>query len=327
MACSRDKIRGDNTPMVQGVVTLGTRTDVGMKRSSNQDAFCALVGPNAPSGSDALLAVADGMGGHKAGEVASEMAIRGLIAKLSRDGVRANATDGLVPTLQRTISELNAEIHTAAARPETRGMGTTLTAAVLVGNALTIGHVGDSRAYLLRDGKLQQLTQDHSWVAEQVARGILKPEEAEVHSRRNILTRAIGVDPKIQVDGMTVEVKNGDVLLICSDGVHSLIRDDEIAKLLSSGDPKSSSGEIVDLANAKGGNDNITVVVSRIDSFNTRATSSQGVHDMTTVATGAASPSRSRSVGITAVRVLLAPLWVPPWLLYRLFRSLFRRMR
>ena len=262
-------------PVVRSVVTLGARSDVGMTRSTNEDAFCALAGPDAPSGSDALLAVADGMGGHKAGEVASEMAIRGLVAKLSRDGVAAQVTGGLVRTLQRTISELNAEIHRAGSRPETRGMGTTLTVAVLAGSALTIGQVGDSRAYLLRDGKLQQLTQDHSWVAEQVARGMLTSGEAEVHPWRNILTRAIGVDPSVQVDGMTVEVRKSDVLLVCSDGVHALVRDDEIAKLLAGGDPESSSQEIVDLANAKGGIDNITVVVARIDSVNSRAGSSQ----------------------------------------------------
>ena len=275
MAGSGDVKRKDDEAVVRSVVTLGARSDVGMTRSTNEDAFCALAGPDAPPGSDALLAVADGMGGHKAGEVASEMAIRGLVARLSRDGVAAQVTGGLVRTLQRTISELNAEIHRAGSRPETRGMGTTLTAAVLAGSALTIGHVGDSRAYLLRDGKLQQLTQDHSWVAEQVARGMLTSGEAEVHPWRNILTRAIGVDPSVQVDGMTVEVTKGDLLLVCSDGVHALARDDEIAKLLAGGDPESSSQEIVDLANAKGGIDNITVVVARIDSVNSRAGSSR----------------------------------------------------
>ena len=265
-------------PVVRSVVTLGARSDIGMTRSANEDAFCALAAPNAPSGSDALLAVADGMGGHKAGEVASEMAIRGLVARLSRDGVAAQVTGGLVQALQLTIGELNAEVHRAGSRPETRGMGTTLTAAVITGRALTIGHVGDSRAYLLRDGELQQLTQDHSWVAEQVAGGVLTPAEAEVHPWRNILTRAIGVEPGVQVDGMTVEVTKGDLLLVCSDGVHALVRDDEISGLLAGGDPQSSSREIVDLANAKGGIDNITVVVARIDSVNSREGPARPVH-------------------------------------------------
>ena len=265
-------------PVVRSVVTLGARSDIGMTRSANEDAFCALAGPDAPAGADALLAVADGMGGHKAGEVASEMAIRGLVARLSRDGVAAQVTGGLVQALQLTIGELNAEIHRAGSRPETRGMGTTLTAAVITGRALTIGHVGDSRAYLLRDGELQQLTQDHSWVAEQVAGGVLTPAEAEVHPWRNILTRAIGVEPGVQVDGMTVEVTKGDLLLVCSDGVHALVRDDEISGLLAGGGPQSSSREIVGLANAKGGIDNITVVVARIDSVNSREGPARPVH-------------------------------------------------
>ena len=257
-------------PVARSGVTLGARSHVGMTRSTNEDAFCALAGPDAPAGADALLAVADGMGGHKAGEVASEMAIRGLAARLSRDGVAAQATGGPVRALRRTIGELNAEIHRAGSRPETRGMGTTLTAAVITGSSLTIGHVGDSRAYLLRDGKLRQLTRDHSWVAEQVAGGVLTPGEAEVHPWRSILTRAIGVEPGVQVDGMTLEVTEGDLILVCSDGVHALVGDDEISGLLAGGGPQSSSREIVDLANAKGGIDNITVVVARIDSVDPR---------------------------------------------------------
>ena len=264
-------------PVVRSVVTLGARSHVGMTRSTNEDAFCALAGPDAPAGADALLAVADGMGGHKAGEVASDMAIRGLVAGLSCDGMAAQAKGGLVAALQRTISELNADIHRAGSRLETRGMGTTLTAAVLAGSALTIGHVGDSRAYLLRDGKLRQLTQDHSWVAEQVAGGVLTPGEAEAHPWRNILTRAVGVEPGVQVDGITIEITKGDLLLVCSDGVHALVRDDEISRLLAGGGPQSSSREIVDLANAKGGIDNITVVVARIDNVNSREGSSRPV--------------------------------------------------
>ena len=265
-------------PVVRSVVTLGARSHVGMTRSTNEDAFCALAGPDAPAGADALLAVADGMGGHKAGEVASEMAILGLVARLSRDGVAAQVTGGPVRALRRTISELNAEIHRAGSRPETRGMGTTLTVAVLAGSALAIGHVGDSRAYLLRDGKLRQLTQDHSWVAEQVAGGVLTPGEAEVHPWRSILTRAIGVEPGVQVDGMTVEVTEGDLILVCSDGVHALVGDDEISGLLAGGGPQSSSREIVDLANAKGGIDNITVVVARIDGVDPREGPDRPVH-------------------------------------------------
>ena len=168
MGKNRGKTTIGGASMVQCRITLGTLSHIGRKRSSNEDSFCALAGPDAPCGSDALLAVADGLGGHKAGEVASEMAIRGLIVRLSCDNDTRIIREGLVSRLKRAFMELNTEIHTAAALPETRGMGTTLTAAVIVGSTLAIGHVGDSRAYLLREGNIQQLTQDHNWLAGQV---------------------------------------------------------------------------------------------------------------------------------------------------------------
>ena len=191
---------------VRAALTLGSRSHVGMKRSTNQDAFCAMVGGNAPPGTDALLAVADGMGGHQAGEVASDMAIRGLVAKLSQSGAVSSTEDGYATALRRAFAEINSEIRAAATRPETRGMGTTLTAAVLAGDRLTVSHVGDSRAYLLRDGRLWQLTQDHSWVAEEVAKGRLTPQEAVEHPRRNILTQAMGIDSRVDPHSSTVPV-------------------------------------------------------------------------------------------------------------------------
>ena len=256
--------------MIQTLVTLGTLSHVGKKRSSNQDSFCALADAGAPPGIDTLLAVADGMGGHKAGEVASGMAIQFLINRLSLAGATVQPMNDTLSRLKQTFGELNTEINVAAALPETRGMGTTLTAAVIVGNTLTIGHVGDSRAYLFRDDRIRQLTHDHSWVADQVAKGIMTSTEAETHPWRNILTRAVGIDPSIDVDSVALEIRKDDLFLICSDGVHSLIRDDELVNALTgSDDPQSSCREIVNLANAKGGNDNITVVISRIDSLST----------------------------------------------------------
>lgn len=306
---------------VHSVMTLGSNTDVGMRRSTNQDDYCAILSPNSPSGSDALLAVADGMGGHQAGEVASRMVIRGLIDRLSRDRSSVTWPGSLGPTLQRTIGELNTEVHAAAARPETRGMGTTLTAAVLMGNSLTIGHVGDSRAYLLRDGGLKQLTNDHSWVAEQVARGMISAEDAERHPRRNILTRAIGVDPRVQVDATSIEVRPDDILLICSDGLHSLVSDNEIARVLSGRDPQSASQELIDLANSKGGNDNITVIVTRIEGFAAGTGETAVFHDMATVTSGsAAKPGRGRAALHMTGRIILFPIWAPWWLIKRVFR-------
>lgn len=320
MARRSNEAKGEGS-VTHSVLILGTRSHVGMKRSSNQDAICALVGPNAPPGTDALLAVADGMGGHQAGEVASALAIRGLVSKLS-GGLATRGTGGLVPVLQRAMGELNTEIHEAGHRPETRGMGTTLTAAVIVGDALTIGHVGDSRAYLLRDGTMRQLTLDHSWVAEQVAQGVLTPQEAQEHPRRNILTRAMGVDPRVQVDGVTMKLVVGDVLLLCSDGLHGLVSDDKTAKVLNSQDPGPASQEMVDLANANGGTDNISVVVAQFGGVGP----SSSAHGRTTLAASARLSRKLGLLGITT-RVLFLPAWFPFWLLHRLFIAPFRRRR
>ena len=311
----------------RGAVTLGTRSDVGLKRSSNEDNFCALVGPNAPPGTEAILAVADGMGGHLAGEVASEMAIRGLVDKLSRPNAVAWSTGSSAPVIQRTVEELNAAIHAAASRPETRGMGTTLTAAVLAGGILTIGHVGDSRAYLLRDGNLQQLTRDHSWVAEQLDKGMLTPRAAAEDPRRNILTRALGVQPRVQVDGLSIRVAAGDILLICSDGLHSLVKDDEIARALAQDNPQSSSRKLVDVANARGGDDNVTVVVARVDTVRPAAETRGNIHQQPTLVAVGGGPSRKRSSLAKVAQVLLSPVRGLVWLCSLPLRVLFRRRR
>ena len=327
MASHKDSGQIVGAPDVHSVLALGSLTHVGLKRSANQDDFCAILSPNSPSGSDALLAVADGMGGHQAGEVASRMVIRGLIGKLAKLGGSGTWPGGLGAVLQRTIGDINSEVHSASRRPETRGMGTTLTAAVLMGNTLTIGHVGDSRAYLLRDGNLTQLTQDHSWVAEQVARGAIRPEDAERHPRRNILTRAIGVDARVHVDATSIEVREGDVLLICSDGLHSLVTDGEIKRALTKGSPQLCSQGLVDLANAKGGNDNITVIVTRIEGFSPSTGATMAFHDMATILSGGAlTPGPNRAL-LIAARIVLFPIWGPWWLVKSIFRLLSGRGR
>ena len=310
---------------VRAALTLGSRSHVGMKRSTNQDAFCAMVGGNAPPGTDALLAVADGMGGHQAGEVASDMVIRGLVAKLSQSGAVASTEDGYATALRRAFAEINSEIRAAATRPETRGMGTTLTAAVLAGDRLTVSHVGDSRAYLLRDGRLWQLTQDHSWVAEEVAKGRLTPQEAAEHPRRNILTQAMGIDSRVDPHSSTVPVLAGDVLFLCSDGLHGLVNDVEIARMLANQVPGAVSQEMVNLANARGGHDNITVVVGRIDSVNPRTGATNLAHRMTTLPGGVRASRRSRLNSV--LRILSAPFWFPVWVLCRLLSAPFRRRK
>ena len=233
----------------RSAVTLGSLTDLGMKRSGNEDAYLAVAGANAPARSDALLAVADGMGGHLAGEVASAMAIQGLVNRFTKDGRKEQATGEPEPhaaRLQRAVQEINSEVFRGAARPESKGMGTTLTASLLAGSTLFIAHVGDSRAYRLRKRKLVQLTQDHSWVAEEVARDALTPQQAEKHPARNVLTRALGMADKVQVDSVAVQVEEGDIILYASDGLHGLVSDEEIGRILSTEEPQQACRSLVD---------------------------------------------------------------------------------
>ena len=313
MARSRNRTRRVLDSSVQAEITVGRRSHVGVRRPSNEDQYCALKAPNAPFGSDALLAVADGMGGHQAGEIASEMAIRGLVDRLASLESDPPRRVGLDLVLSGAVAELNGEVHEASARPEQRGMGTTLTAAVLIGDRMTIAHVGDSRAYIHRDGQLRQLTVDHSWVAEQVARGGLTPEEAEKHPNRNIITRAIGLAGSVDIDTKVVAIRKGDVILLCSDGLTTMVNDHDIARVLSNGAPQEASDEFVDLANDRGGEDNITVVVARVDMIGPRSQDGHRIHSVRTMI----SDGSTRSSGEGIVNRLGSP--------FRLFVSLVMR--
>jgi protein phosphatase len=321
----------DDTPTVAAIassLTLGSLTHVGMKRSSNEDSHCALVGPNAPPGSDALLAVADGMGGHAAGEVASAMAIQGIRSRLSRDGLGEASQLGALDyerLMKQVVQDLNSEVREGAQQPATMGMGTTLTTALILGPLVIIAHVGDSRAYLFRKGKMQQLSQDHSWVAEEVARGAITESQAREHPRRNILTRALGVAADVEVDTSAHELEEGDVLLLCSDGLHGLVGDEEIARTSTAFDPQEACEVLVQRANDLGGNDNVTVVIVRIDRLGDpgiRSYDQQERHQQTTV-NMAAEKSSARGIP-RPLKILLSPIWVPAWLAYKLARLLFR---
>jgi len=237
-------------------------TDVGRRRESNQDSL--LVAPER-----GLYAVADGMGGHAAGEVASHIAIEALSEVLrdsafDRDDVDARQAGS---RLQDAFVEGNQRIcDSVVTRGEWRGMGTTIVALVTLKDRAIIGHVGDSRAYLLRDGTLRRLTDDHSWVSEQVRMGLMTDEEAHRHPMRNIVTRALGNRPALDVDINEAEVLPLDVFLLCSDGLNSMLTDREIFETLqkSRSDPEEACRGLVDAANAKGGEDNITVIVCRL---------------------------------------------------------------
>ncbi len=230
----------------------GSRTDIGCVRDHNEDSL--VVQPP-------LYVVADGMGGHAAGEVASEIAVQ-VIAE------RAPSTpDGA--ELSAAVGAANEEILLAARDGRGRdGMGTTVTAAILEGERLVIAQVGDSRAYLLHQGRLQQLTRDHSLVADMIEAGRLTPEEARVHPGRSVITRALGSVEGTQPDIYELNVEAGDRLLLCSDGLTGMVRDAEIEKILSHvHDPQQCASQLTDEALAAGGHDNVTVVVVDVVGF------------------------------------------------------------
>jgi serine/threonine protein phosphatase PrpC len=226
-------------------------TDPGRKRRRNEDSF--VIDPP-------LFAVADGMGGAQAGEVASRLA-----AAAFRE---FHDVDDLDPEerLAAIIQEANRRIYERAADDaQVSGMGTTITAALVGGDALVIGHVGDSRAYRLRSGTFEQLTDDHSLVADLVRSGRLTPEEADAHPQRSVITRALGTDREVDVDTFVVPVEAGDLFLLCSDGLTTMIEDDEIRDLLSATRDLEQAGKgLVKAANKAGGEDNITVVLFRL---------------------------------------------------------------
>ncbi len=226
-------------------------TDPGRKRRQNEDAF-VLRPP--------LFAIADGMGGARAGEIASELAAGALR--------ETSTTAGGEDQVKELVQEANRRVHERASNdPATSGMGTTMTVAVVQPNGeITFGHVGDSRAYVLRGDELEQLTDDHSLVAELVRRGELSERDAELHPQRSVITRALGTDPDVDVDAFTVSPQAGDVYLLCSDGLSDLVSADEIEGILRRhrGDLDEAARTLVRAANRAGGVDNITAVLFEI---------------------------------------------------------------
>jgi PPM family protein phosphatase len=227
------------------------KTDTGRQRQANEDSYFA----RAP-----LFAVADGMGGAQAGEVASRIAA-GAFEKGTTD-----AGEPAEGQLEEIAQRANREIHELAQEDSSRaGMGTTLTAAMLRDDEVALGHVGDSRAYVLRDGELRRLTKDHSLVEELRRQGRLTEEQAEEHPQRSIITRALGPEPSVNVDTMTFPARDGDVFLLCSDGLTTMVSDDEIRQILvESKNLRAAVNRLVDAANRGGGRDNITAVAFRV---------------------------------------------------------------
>lgn len=249
-------------------------THQGRVRRSNEDAAAALLPPNAPPGSGGLLIVADGMGGHQAGEFASNTAVNTVVSILRGTPADAFTPARAADTLRCSVETANTRIHAEADDIERAGMGTTLTAAIVSGPVLALAHVGDSRAYLLRDGDLTLLTADHTWVADRVRRGVISKEQAATHSKRNVLTRALGVFESVEIDDATVQIHVGDVILISSDGLHGLVPTDQIGSILGTLPPQEAAAELVERANSAGGPDNITAVVAHV--LSTEPTACEG---------------------------------------------------
>jgi protein phosphatase len=241
------------------VAAHASATHAGRKRRHNEDAYVER---------PPLFAIADGMGGANAGEIASRLAA----AALEEDGGGATTAEERVVEL---IQEANRRVFTRANEDASAsGMGTTMTVAIVENGGVTIGHVGDSRAYRLRGGELEQLTDDHSLVAELVRSGRLTPEEADAHPQRSVITRAVGTDPDVDVDAFTVPGEPGDVYLLCSDGLTDMIDDGIIRGVFEEhpDDLQAAAKGLVSAANRVGGDDNITVVCFRLGGDDTSVT-------------------------------------------------------
>jgi protein phosphatase len=244
---TNEVIRADAAEL--GVVEHAALSDVGREREGNEDSFLEL---------PPLFVVADGMGGAEAGEVASQTVV---------ETFQQAAEEGDLPdSLEQTVQAANARIHAMATEdPSRAGMGCTTTASVAAGGRLTVAHVGDSRLYRLRGEAFEQLTDDHSLVGGLVRLGQLTPEEAENHPQRSVILRAVGVEPTVEVDILQHELEPDDVYLACSDGLTGMVRDVVIAETLRMFPGLAESAEmLIELANAAGGRDNITVVLFRI---------------------------------------------------------------
>ena len=226
-------------------------SDTGRRRRRNEDNY--VVAPP-------LFAVADGMGGAQAGEVASRLAASAL------EGEGSDGLQGL-ERIDALIQEANRRIYDRASTdPAASGMGTTMTVALVEGMTVALGHVGDSRAYLVRGEQMEQLTDDHSLVNELLKSGRLSEEEAHLHPQRSVITRAVGTDPDVDVDGFSIEAEEGDVFLLCSDGLTDMVEDEEILELVHEhrDDLEKAVKALVSAANRGGGEDNITAVAFRI---------------------------------------------------------------
>lgn len=236
-------------------------TDIGCEREINEDRYAVI-----DSSSGKMWVVCDGMGGTLGGELAAQLAIDAM-RRVLQDGGSAEPDQAL----SGAIEEANRRIVLRRQNPSFSGMGTTVVAAILAGDQVVLAHAGDSRAYLVRDGAIQQLTVDHTYVQDLVERGVISEDEAMSHPQAHVLTRCLGAEPRLQLDRQNYwiwENKEGDTsdrLVLCTDGLYSLVNDDEISALISKLEPQQACAELVELAKERGGYDNITVAIIPLD--------------------------------------------------------------
>ena len=237
----------------------GILTDVGRKRERNQDNVTSRVPEEADTLEErgALFIVCDGMGGHAAGEVAAELGVRTI-----SDVYFASQGQDVITSIAQAVKSANDAIYSLARNhTEYSGMGTTCVTLVIAGGRGYIVNIGDSRAYIIRDGQMRQVTQDHSWVAEQVRIGLLTEEQARVHAHRNVITRSLGTQPNITADLFVETLREGDRVLLCSDGLHGYVEEDAIAQeVITQSSPEVAVKDLIDMANANGGPDNISAI-------------------------------------------------------------------
>jgi PPM family protein phosphatase len=251
---------------VEHAIKVARLTDIGQLRDHNEDAVASDL-------TIGLLVLADGMGGYKAGEVASEIAVLTLTAELTEAMLHKSSIKflpGLLPESQMLIGAIenaNATIYQISQeQPQCAGMGTTLVAGIFVDNKLVVAHIGDSRLYCLRHEKLIQVTEDHSLLQEQLNSGLITVEQAKTSSHKNLVTRALGIDPEVEPEVQEFAVEVGDVFLLCSDGLSDSVDDELIKKILvdSNGNIEFAAANLVQTANDMGGKDNISVVIALI---------------------------------------------------------------
>ena len=247
-------------------INVKSKTHIGRIREENQDNLSILLPPTIPEGVLGIISVADGMGGHKGGAEASKIAVKSLGKSL----IKPLTTRSTREILKNAFDLANQSVFSESQKPELSRMGTTLTTAIITSHGVTIGHVGDSRAYLFRNSKLYQLTNDHTWVSEQIQNGKLSKIEAQNHPKKNMITRAIGIKNNVKTDISSFSLEDNDTLLICSDGLHGQIQNIQIKNILNKKDPEIIVDSLVKSANKSGGIDNVTVLTVNFSAQNTQ---------------------------------------------------------